>query len=214
MPLQILVADDHPVICAGFKAGLSPLGIQVVAEADSAEALLEIIPTVPHQAILLDIRLTGQDGLAALVEIKATRPHLPVVMMTGYDNPGFVALAIERGANGYVTKDCTLARFAEVLYAAAAGETTFTKEDHRRILGAMATPRLGPQYDVPLTQREVEVLRCLGDGLTNKQVAARLAISYETVKEHVQRILQKVGVADRTQAVYWALRQGIIPGRV
>jgi len=211
MPLHILVADDHLVTRAGLKAGLSAHGIQVVAEADSGERLLELLSNVAYQAILLDIRLGSQDGLIILAQLKTSHPDVPVVMMTGYDNPRFVAAAIEHGANGYVTKDCPLVRFAEILHAAAAGADTFSREDHRRVTGAMATPRLGPEYEVPLTHRECEVLRIMGEGLTNKEIALRMTISYETVKEHVQHILQKIGVVDRTQAVYWALRQGIIP---
>lgn len=211
MPLQILVADDHLVTRAGLAAGLSSHDIVVAAQAANAAELLDLLPRTPHQAILLDIRLPGQDGLATLAQIKATRPQLPIVMMTGHDNPGFVAAAIQHGANGYLTKDAPLARFAAVLHAAAAGEVTFTREDRRRVTGAMATPRLGTQYDAPLTHRECEVLRLLGDGLTNKQIAQQMAISYETVKEHVQHLLQKIGVIDRTQAVFWALQHGIIP---
>jgi len=210
MPLRILVADDHPVVRAGLRDGLSPYGIEVVGEAEDGERLLAAVNQTPCDAVLLDIRFPGDDGLDILARLKASHPQLPVVMMTGYDNPSFMSRAISLGAAGYLTKDAPLSKHAEILHAATKGGSTFTRDDMRRITGALATPRLGAEYDVPLTHRECEVLRLLGEGLTNKQIADRMKISYETVKEHVQHILQKIGVVDRTQAVYWGLRSGVI----
>jgi DNA-binding NarL/FixJ family response regulator len=211
MPLRILVADDHPVVRAGLRVGLSTHNIQVVGEAERSDDLFPLLSQASPAVILLDIRLPGVDGLTALRRLRTSFQEFPVVMMTGYDNPGFKAEAIECGAAGYLTKDLPLERFAEVLHSAAAGNVTFTRDDLRRVTGAMATPRLGPEYDVPLTQRECEVLRQLGEGKTNKEIAERLTISFETVKEHVQHILRKIGVVDRTQAVYWGMRNGLIP---
>ena len=132
-------------------------------------------------------------------------------MMANHDNPHFISRASIHGAKCYLLKDSPIEKFAEVLRAAAAGEATFNREELRRAAGALTTPRLGPEHDVPLTFRECEVLVHMGDGLTNKLIGERLGISYETVKEHVQHILQKIGVVDRTQAVYWGLRNGVIP---
>ncbi|MCP3692832.1 MAG: response regulator transcription factor, partial [Planctomycetaceae bacterium] len=98
----------------------------------------------------------------------------------------------------------------ELLRKAAAGESTWKREELRRVTGALATPRLNADVEVPLTQRESEVLRYLVQGLTNKEIAQVLEISYETVKEHVQHILRKVGVSDRTQAAVWAVRNGLV----
>jgi DNA-binding NarL/FixJ family response regulator len=211
MPLRILIADDHPVVRAGLRSGLSECGIDVIGEAENGEALLKLVAAVPCDVALLDIRLPVLNGLDTLLRLRGQYPQLPVVLMTGYDNPSFVSRAIHLGAAGYVTKDSAIAKLAEVLHVASSGVTTFTRDDMRRVTGALATPRLGPEYSVPLTLRECEVLAFLGEGLTNKQIAERMVISYETVKEHVQHILQKIGVVDRTQAVYWGLREGVIP---
>jgi DNA-binding NarL/FixJ family response regulator len=210
MPLRILVADDHLVVRAGLKAGLAEHDMLVVAEADCCEQLLALAPQTPCDAALVDVRLPDSDGLYALSQLRTMLPALPVVMMTGFNNPNFLSKAIELGASAFLTKDLPLSRFAELLRMATDGQSCFTREDLRRVTGALATPRLGPEYEVPLTHRECEVLRLMGDGLSNKQIAERMHISYETVKEHVQHILQKVGVVDRTQAVYWALRTGVI----
>lgn len=211
MSVRILVADDHPVVRAGLRVGLTTFGIEVVGEAGSGEELLGLVGDDSCDVVLLDVRLPGLNGLDTLARLKADHPKLPVVMFTGYHNPNFVFRAMDLGAAGYCTKDASFARQAEILKAAANGETTFTRDDMRRVTGALATPRLGPEHDVPLTIRECEVLKLLGEGLTNKQIAERMKISYETVKEHVQHILQKIGVVDRTQAVYWGLRSGVIP---
>lgn len=211
MPVRLLVADDHPVVRAGLREGLTQYDISIVGEAEDGLSLLTLVGAIPCDLALLDIRLPGIDGLEILARLRNQHPGLPVVLMTGYDNPSFVYRAITLGAAGYLTKSASLAKYAEILRTAANGTSTFTRDDLRRVTGALATPRLGPEYEVPLTNRECEVLVRLGEGLTNKQVAERMKISYETVKEHVQHILQKIGVVDRTQAVYWGLRNGVIP---
>jgi DNA-binding NarL/FixJ family response regulator len=98
----------------------------------------------------------------------------------------------------------------DAIRTAATGESVWTREELRRVTGALATPRLAQDVEVPLTRRESEVLRQLALGLTNKEIAQALGISYETVKEHVQHILRKIGVADRTQAAVWAVRKGLV----
>jgi DNA-binding NarL/FixJ family response regulator len=114
------------------------------------------------------------------------------------------------GASAYVLKSDTRARLIECIELAVKGESLWTREELRRVTGALATPRVISDVEVPLTQRESEVLRQLANGLTNKEIANTLNISYETVKEHVQHILRKIGVSDRTQAAVWAVRKGLL----
>ena len=114
------------------------------------------------------------------------------------------------GAAGYVLKGSPRDALLETIRTAAAGENAWTREELRRVTGALATPRLAADVEVPLTQRESEVLRQLSLGLTNKEIAQALDISYETVKEHVQHILRKIGVSDRTQAAVWAVRKELV----
>jgi DNA-binding NarL/FixJ family response regulator len=113
------------------------------------------------------------------------------------------------GASGYLLKSAPRDQLLQAIRSAAAGETTWTREELRRVTGALATPRMAADVEVPLTQRESEVLRQLALGLTNKEIALALRISYETVKEHVQHILRKIGVTDRTQAAVWAVRKSL-----
>ena len=130
-------------------------------------------------------------------------------MLSAFDNPAYVARAVALGASGYLLKGCTRDELLTAIRKAATGESIFTREELRRVTGALATPRITGDIEVDLTQREGEVLRQMAYGLTNKVIAEALHISYETVKEHVQHVLRKIGVVDRTQAAVWAVRKGL-----
>ncbi|RMF40803.1 MAG: DNA-binding response regulator [Planctomycetota bacterium] len=210
MTHTLLVADDHLVVRLGIRDILSGSGFEVVDEASTGEEALQKLAERRPSAALLDVRLPGGDGLHILGRVKLDYPDLPVVMYSTYDNPTYVARAVALGASGYVLKSEPRQRLIETLEAAVRGETAWTREELRRVTGALATPRVVSDVEVPLTQRESEVLRQLANGLTNKEIALALGISYETVKEHVQHILRKIGVTDRTQAAVWAVRKGLV----
>jgi DNA-binding NarL/FixJ family response regulator len=150
------------------------------------------------------------DGLSCLARIKTEDPDLPVLMFSTHDNPTYVARAVALGAAGFLLKRCSREQIIEAIHIAAQGEQVWTREELRRVTGALSTPRLPVDVEVPLTKRENEVLKQLAFGLTNKEIAQSLGISYETVKEHVQHILRKIGVSDRTQAAVWAVRKGLV----
>ena len=210
MPIKLLVADDHEVVRAGLKSILAGTDIKIVGEATTGEAALRLALKHNPDVVLLDIRMPEGDGLTALGRIKLDRPEMPILIWSAFDNPTYVARAVALGANGYVLKSGSRDKLLSSIRAAAAGENTWTREELRRVTGALATPRLAANVEVPLTLRESEVLRQLALGLTNKEIALALKISYETVKEHVQHVLRKVGVSDRTQAAVWAVRRGLV----
>jgi DNA-binding NarL/FixJ family response regulator len=160
--------------------------------------------------VLLDIRMPDGDGLTALNRIKAEHPDLPVLILSTYDNPTYVARAVSLGAAGYLLKGSSRDDLLAAIRKAASGESTWRRNELRRVSGSLATPRLAAEVDIPLTQREAEVLRMVALGMTNKQIAQSLQISAETVKEHVQHILRKLGVSDRTQAAVWAVRKKLV----
>jgi DNA-binding NarL/FixJ family response regulator len=135
---------------------------------------------------------------------------MPILMLSTFDNPTYIARSVALGASGYLLKGCTRDQLIKAIHTAASGESAWTRDELRRVTGALATPRLAADVEVPLTQRESEVLRQLAYGLTNKEIAQALHISYETVKEHVQHILRKIGVSDRTQAAVWAVRKQLV----
>lgn len=210
MAISLLVADDHHVVRLGLKNILQGTEIEVTAEATTGEEVFARISESAPDAVLLDVRMPGGDGLHVLGRLKLDHPNLPVVLFSTYDNPTYVARAVALGASGYVLKSDTRERLLEAIQKACKGESAWTREELRRVTGALATPRVVSDVEVPLTQRESEVLRQLANGLTNKEIALALGISYETVKEHVQHILRKIGVTDRTQAAVWAVRKGLV----
>ena len=212
MSIKILIVDDHEVVRLGLKSLLVEAedGFEVVGEASTGEEACRLASELVPDVVLMDVRMSEGDGLNTLGRIKLDHEQMPVLMHSTYDNPTYVARAVALGAAGYVLKGAGREKLLDSLKKAAAGESAWTREELRRVTGALATPRLNADVEVPLTQRESEVLRQLALGLTNKEIANVLHISYETVKEHVQHILRKVGVSDRTQAAVWAVRKGLV----
>jgi DNA-binding NarL/FixJ family response regulator len=210
MSVKLLIADDHEVVRYGLRSLIADTEIEIVGEATTGEQTIKMALESNPDVVLLDIRMPGGDGLNVLGRLKLERPDLAILILSTYDNPTYVARAVALGAAGYVLKGADRAHLLDAIRKSAAGESVWTRDELRRVTGALATPRLNADVEVPLTQRESEVLRQLALGLTNKEIAQTLHISYETVKEHVQHILRKVGVSDRTQAAVWAVRKGLV----
>jgi DNA-binding NarL/FixJ family response regulator len=210
MPIKLLIADDHEVVRSGLKSLLNGTDIQIIAEASTGEEAMKLVERHKPDVVLLDIRMSNSDGLNALGRMKLNWPDLPVLMLSTYDNPTYVARAVALGASGYLMKGIAREALLTAIRRAAEGADAWTREELRRVTGALATPRVSGDVEAPLTQRESEVLHQLAFGLTNKEIAQALGISYETVKEHVQHVLRKIGVSDRTQAAVWAVRKGLV----
>lgn len=208
--IRLLIADDHEVVRSGLKTLIAGSDIEIVAEVGTGEEAVKFALEGDPDVVLLDIRMPKGDGLTALGRIKLEKPDLPVLMLSTFDNPTYIARSVALGASGYLLKGCSRENLLNAIRTAANGESAWTRDELRRVTGALATPRLAADVEVPLTQRESEVLRQLAYGLTNKEIAQALHISYETVKEHVQHILRKIGVSDRTQAAVWAVRKQLV----
>jgi DNA-binding NarL/FixJ family response regulator len=186
---------------------LADTEIKIVAEVTTGRAAVKYALKHDLDAVLMDVRMPDGDGMTALGRIKLDKPDLPILMFSNYDHPMCIARAVSLGASGYLLKGCTREELVKAIQTAAAGESVWTREELRRVTGSLATPRFTADIEVPLTTREGEVLRQVAYGLTNKEIAQMLEISYETVKEHVQHVLRKIGVSSRTQAAVWALRK-------
>jgi len=208
--IKLLIADDHEVVRCGLKSLLAGTEVEIMAEVSTGEAAVRYTLENDPDVVLMDIRMPEGDGLTALGRIKLDKPDMPILMLSTFDNPTYIARAVALGASGYLLKGCTRDHLIKAIRIAASGESAWTRDELRRVTGALATPRLAADVEVPLTQRESEVLRQLAYGLTNKEIAQALHISYETVKEHVQHILRKIGVSDRTQAAVWAVRKQLV----
>ena len=208
--IKILVADDHEVVRFGLRTLLADTEVEIMAEVSTGEDAIKYAIENDPDVVLMDIRMPRGDGLNALGRIKLDKPDMPILMLSTFDNPTYIARSVALGASGYLLKNCTREKLIDAIRISASGESAWTRDELRRVTGALATPRLAADVEVPLTQRESEVLRQLAYGLTNKEIAQALHISYETVKEHVQHILRKIGVSDRTQAAVWAVRKELV----
>lgn len=210
MSIKVLIADDHEVVRTGLRTLVAGTDVEIVGETASGAAAVELAEKLRPDVVILDVRLPDLDGLTALSRIKASRPEAQVMILSTYDNPTYVARAVALGAAGYVLKGANRTELLDAIRTIASGQDAWTRDELRRVTGALATPRMSADVDVPLTHRESEVLRQLAHGLTNKEIGQALGISYETVKEHVQHILRKIGVSDRTQAAVWAVRKNLV----
>jgi len=210
MPVSLLIADEHEVVRAGIRSMLAKSGIKVVAEATTGKEAVQLTKKHKPDVALLGVRMPDGDGLNTLGRIRLDLPEQPVLMFSSYDNPSHIAHAVALGANGFLQKTATREELVEAIRTAAAGQNTWTREGLRRVSGSLATPRHSGDIEVSLTGRQFDVLKHICDGSTNKEIALELGISYETVREHVQHTLRKLGVSDRTQAAVLAVRKGLV----
>jgi DNA-binding NarL/FixJ family response regulator len=208
--IRLLIADDQEMVRQGVKALLAGTDIKVVAEVATGQAAVKHALESEVDVVLLDVRMPDGDGLTALGRIKLDKPDMPVILFSAFDNPASVARAIALGASGFLLKSCSREELASAIHISATGENVWSREKLRSVSGALRTPRLANNLEVSLSEREGEVLRQMTNGLTNKQIAQAMSISYETVKEHVQHVLRKIGLTDRTQAAVWAVRNNLI----
>lgn len=214
MSIRLLIADDHEVVRLGLKRLVAGTDITVVGEAATGEQAVQLAGELQPDVVLLDIRMSDGDGLAALTQLKSAHPRLAVVMLTMYDNPTYFARASAAGACGYVLKGASREEILAAIREAAAGTLSFSRDAVRRAAAAAAR-QVGESHAVtdletPLTRREFQVLIHITHGRTNKEIGDALGISAETIKEHVQNLLAKLSVSDRTQAAVWAVRNGLV----
>ncbi|MHC4179679.1 MAG: response regulator [Planctomycetota bacterium] len=210
MSIRLLVCDDHEVIRTGLASLLAGTGIEIVGEAVDGKTTLKQAQKLKPDVILLDIRMPNGDGLSTLEKLRNKVPDSRVVMLSTYDNPTYIARAVALGACDYVLKGSSREDMIATITAAGKGESPSRSGELRRIAAAMKVRQAIDDDDVPLTQRETQVLRHVALGLSNKEIGRSLEISVETVKEHVQNILRKIAVSDRTQAAVWAVRKGLV----
>ena len=210
MSIRLLIADNQEIARAGLKCFLSGTQIEVVAEACSGTQTCELLETVSPDVVLLTVDWPSEDGVAVLRQIRLKFPTLPVIILANQDNAAHHARAHAEGAAGLVVKAIDRVGLVEAIQSVVNGELLWNRTQLRRVIGATTVPNVIADAEAPLTPRELEVLAGMTEGLTNRRIAERLGISYETVKEHVQHILRKVGVDDRTQAAVWAVRQSLV----
>lgn len=203
--IRVLLVEDHGLVRAGLERLLARIeDVEVVGgAADGAEAIRLAAETTPD-VVLMDLSMPNVDGIEATREIVAATPDAQVVVLTSVTDRERILAALDAGAVGYLLKDSEPESLVEGIRSAARGESPLAPKAARALLTARA------ERDRPeLSEREREVLRCVADGKPNKLIARQLGISEKTVKTHLTRVFQQIGVTDRTQAALWARENGI-----
>jgi DNA-binding NarL/FixJ family response regulator len=219
--VSIVVADDHEVVRAGFAALLDTQpDFTVLGTASDGIEAVRVCRELRPDVVLMDVRMPRLDGIEATRQLaRDDHPGPRVLILTTFDLDEYVFDALRAGASGFLLKDVTAERLFEAVRVVAVGEALLTPAVTRRLISEFA--RLRPVADVrppvglsTLTPRETEVLRLVAEGLSNPELARRLVVTEETVKTHISRILAKLGLRDRTQAVVAAYESGlVVPGR-
>jgi DNA-binding NarL/FixJ family response regulator len=206
---RVLIVDDHPMVREGLRSMLSGDGIDVVGEVGSAREAIRLATELHPDLVLLDIELPDMDGLAVLRRIKEMAPQVSVLIVSMHDEPARVRDAVAAGAAGYVLKG--IGR-RELLAAVRDGESVLEPRLLQSLVATAPPPTDGHegQPPEPLTAVEHEVLRLVAAGLTNREIGARMRWSLGTAKKYVQRVLERLGVSDRTQAAVAAVRRGLL----
>jgi DNA-binding NarL/FixJ family response regulator len=210
MNIRLLVADDHEIVRWGLKSLLRDTDIEIVGEAATGEMALRLAKKRKPDVILLDVRMPERDGIWTLVNLKADLPKLPVLILSAYDNPAFVAQAVALAASGYIIKSATRRELLWAIRTVVAGKTTWTRDELRRAASALVTTRLSADVEASLTRRENDVLTQLVHGATYSEIAKSLEIEIHSVRDDMKSILRKAGVEDCTQAAIWAIRKGLV----
>jgi DNA-binding NarL/FixJ family response regulator len=204
--IRVLVVDDHPMVREGLRGMLSDPGVEVIAEAASGAEALRLAALLRPDVVLLDLELPDIDGLAVLGRIRAQDAGLPVLVVTMHEDAGLMRRAVKAGANGYVLKGVDRRELLASVRAVRSGGSVVDPS-----LLRTAVDDGDGEADAPaLTRVEVDLLRLVAGGLTNREIAAHLRWSQATVKKYVRRVLDKLGAIDRTQAAVEAVRRGLL----
>jgi DNA-binding NarL/FixJ family response regulator len=216
VPVRVLVADDQQLIRDGIASllGIQP-GITVVGTASDGAQAVEKALTLAPDVILMDVRMPGTDGVLAAAQVRRELPACRVIMLTTFDDEDYVVRALRAGAVGYLLKDLPAAELASAVRMAHAGVAQFGAQAVGRLASALARHPAGVEAErgvvgQPLTAREVDVLRLIARGATNREIATRLYLSEGTVKNHISRILTRLALRDRTQAAIYARDHGLL----
>jgi NarL family two-component system response regulator LiaR len=208
-PIRVMLVDDHTMVRRGLAAFLKVFDdLQLAGEAESGEAAIQLCAEILPDVILMDMVMPDMDGAATTRAIRQQFPQVQVIALTSFKEGDLVKHALEAGAIGYLLKDVTVDELAGAIRAAHAGRATLSPEAAQALVETANQP---PAPGRDLTERELEVLALMVEGLNNTQIAGRLTVSPSTVKSHVSNILSKLGVASRTEAVSLALRNRLIP---
>jgi len=213
-PIRVLIADDHAIVRKGIRATLTETGgFDIVAEAADGNEAVRAALTLFPDVILMDLLMPHVDGIEAIRRICSAQPEARILVLTSFAADDKVFPAIKAGALGYLLKDSSPEALVHSIYQVYHGEPSIHPTIARKLLKEIAQPKEAqPVPAEAITAREMEVLRLVGSGLSNRQIAEKLVISEPTVRVHVSNILGKLHLATRTQAALYAVREGLVNG--
>jgi two-component system, NarL family, response regulator LiaR len=212
--ITIVIADDHDLVRQGIRTFLEAhADFHVIGEATSGEEAVRLVTEHAPMVVLLDLVMPGMGGVEATRLIKHVSPQTHIIVLTSYHNDEYIFPVLRAGALSYVLKDISTVELAEAVRKAARGESVLHSRVASRVVreirGTLAEEEI-PNLFTELSERELDVLRLIADGLSNAAIAERLVISERTVKVHVSNILSKLHIVDRTQAAVYAWQQGLV----
>jgi DNA-binding NarL/FixJ family response regulator len=214
--IRVAVVDDQRLFTKGLSGLLEMLpGVEVVGVAYDGEEAVALCREEEPDVVLMDISMPKMDGISATREIKDLLPQTAVVILTGHEDDEHVFEGIKAGAQGYLLKDSELEDLSRAIHTVYAGNTIVAPDLAQKMLNTFEGGRPGESARLapPLTERELEVIRALSRGMSDKQIAQSLGISEKTVRNHTSNIYRKLHIFDRTQAVIYAVREGVIDVR-
>ena len=209
MSVKVVIADDHDVVLNGLVSVFEGSDVEVVDQASQGEEAVAKTLAKQPDVLLLDIQMPELDGIQTMRRLKEEASNTKVIALSAYDNPTYVARSIAMGTKDYLLKGASREQLINTVKSIAEGNEPSPDSILSKVKTAMDVRR-NTRDDIPLTNRETQVLRHIALGLSNKEIGASLNISIETVKEHVQNILRKIDASDRTQAAIWAVRKGLV----
>jgi NarL family two-component system response regulator LiaR len=209
-PITLLIVDDHQLVRWGVRTFVATQpDITVVGEAASGEEALRLAMEYAPDVALVDLVMPGLDGVEVTRRLKEQSPRTQVIVLTSYHEDEHIFPALRAGALSYLLKDVSTRQLADAVRKAAAGEAVMHPRVAARVVQELRSPARGESAPV-LSERELEVLLLIAEGISNAEIAERLIISENTVKSHVSNILSKLHLADRTQAAVYAWREGLV----
>jgi len=210
--IRVLIVDDHAVVREGLRTYLQlEETVDLVGEAGNGQEAVELGLKLRPDVVVMELQMPERDGVEATRAIKERLPESHVIVLTSFTDDQHVLPAIKAGATGYLLKDSSAEELLQAIEAASRGEARLHPMVARRLMEQVTSPTPAPAAGSGLTPRELEVLRLLARGQSNKEIARALVTSERTIKGHVSNILSKLGLADRTQAALYAVREGLAP---
>lgn len=209
-PIRILMADDHAIVREGLRSLIATdPQLKLVGEASDGEEAVRLFAELIPDVTLLDLMMPRKDGISAIEEIKAHNPEAKILVLTSFVEDEKVFPAIKAGALGYLLKETSPDDLLQAIREVYRGESSLSPAIARKLINELNRPVDAPQTEEPLSERELEVLVLIAEGLSNQEIADQLVVSVRTVRNHVGNILSKLHLANRTQAALYAVRKGL-----